>query len=172
MYFRLRGQSEKKRKRSDHAREKTFSRSDVIFLRFMTFLIVWNSLSAARRANKKKKKEKKKNISLASVPSGSDFESVVAHVERLVREHREVTRSWVLQRQQFPSTFPLFNYTAARPPAFAARDALDEAPLRYPAGFLPSLPPPTVSSIFAVPLLRRLRVSRVVFTLRYVPRPL
>lgn len=147
VYVRERG---KERRPHSILRETFFVASDAAFLRFTTFLIVWNSLSTAQI--------KEEKYFTRSGPIWTGF-----------REHRATARTVAaqapggdgvlsLQRQQFPSTFPLFNYTLARPPAFAAGMppfvVLDEAS-----------PPPRVfpvRSIFAVPLLlRRLRVSRL-----------
>lgn len=74
--------------------------------RFTTFLIVRNSLSAAQI------KERKTLATRSEVPSGP----------RRFRERRRRSPRRGLQRQQFPSTFPLFNYTVALgPPAIARR---------------------------------------------------
>lgn len=164
-YFRLRGSAEASkreregggreggrdretgRKRDGHTRSSEKRSSERCgFLRFTTFLIVWNSLSAAQI--------KEEKYSPRRGPIWTGF-----------REHRATARSVAarapggdgllgLQRQQFLSTSPLFNYTPARHSRGGGSSRLTR------------LSPPSsrvfpVRPIFAVPLLRRLRVSRL-----------
>lgn len=115
------------------------------FLRFTTFLIVWNSLSTANKGRK---------TSLPRLSFHLDrFRERCATARSVASEQPEVTGSWAFQRQQLPFTFPLFNYTVARP-RYGVRNA--------GAGVftLPKLLPHP--PYFCGPsLLRRLHVSRL-----------
>jgi len=168
MYFRLRAVQRKREREAIMLVEKRFFHR---VMRFFTFYDVFNRLELTFRGGAQIKEEK-------HLPRfGPIWTGFRERRRRATARRASRSRApWgdgvlSLQRQQFPSTFPLFNYTAARPSAFATRDALDEAPLALSRGLSLLSLPPSIRSIFAVPLLRRLRVSRVVFTLRYVPRP-
>lgn len=136
-------------------------------MRFFTFYDGFNRLeltsATGARARQEGRQIKKEKF------SPSPWFSPSGRISRTSRARRTTARSVARespgrwrgpcmnsQRQQFLSTFPLFNYTRfARPPAIRLTRRQS---VTFPAR-------PTL----AVPLLRRLRVPSHVFTLRYVP---
>lgn len=146
----------KKKKRSK--RPHFVHRKNVFWRGFFMFYDGFNRLEFAFRggANKGGK---------VSLPRHADPSGRISRMSRSdTRKHPQqglTGSARVLDASTFPSTFPLFNYTVARPRAFATTN-YDVARVVSPLDFCSFVP------IFTIPPIMKIACLPLVFTLRYV----
>jgi len=144
-----RGRREERKRDHGRSLEKRFPEW-CGFLRFTTFLIVWNSLSTA---NKERKMSPSPHFHL------DRFHEHCVTARSVAREHPGGDGILSLQRQQFPSTFLLFNYTVVA----GVRNGEE----RCSSPLSPRHSPRTYSirPIFVVPSITEIACLSLVFTL-------
>jgi len=139
-----RGRREERKRDHGRSLEKRFPEW-CGFLRFTTFLIVWNSLSTA---NKERKMSPSPHFHL------DRFREHCVTARSVAREHPEVTESWAFSVNNFRLRF-YFLITRSLPVfAMSEKNVVPRHRVTLPE-LTPSVP------FLWSPLLRRLRVSRL-----------